>query len=151
MTHETRERHTGAVFLALLERIARAYPTREVDLIPDSVSTHKTAAVRAWFAWHERYRFHGTPTSASWMNQIETWSGILARQALRRGSANGVRASIETIDASTSASFATPEPGHSITPGASEQPARSTGCSGKVRPRTPVARAVRPCGPMGEP
>ncbi len=36
------------------------------------------------------------------MNQIETWFGILTRQAIRRGSFNGVRALVDVIDAFTS-------------------------------------------------
>jgi len=100
--YETRERHTGADFLAFLKRIARAYPQGEVHVILDNVSTHKTPAVQAWLARHKRFRFHFTPTSASWLNQIEIWFGILARQALRRGSFNAVRALGETIDAFTS-------------------------------------------------
>jgi transposase len=101
VTHETRKRHTGADFLAFLKRIARAYPKGEVHVILDNVSTHKTPAVQAWLAQHERFHFHFTPTSASWMNQIEIWFGILTRQALRRGSFNAVRALVETIDAFT--------------------------------------------------
>ena len=53
-------------------------------------------------AWHKRCHFHFTPTSASWMYQTETWFGILTRQILRRGSCDGLRALIETIDAFTS-------------------------------------------------
>ncbi len=102
VTHTTRERHTGADFLAFLKHIARAYPKGEIHLILDNVSTHKTPAVRAWLEKHKRFCFHFTPTSASWMNQIETWFGILTRQALRRGSSGGVRALIAAIDAFTS-------------------------------------------------
>jgi transposase len=102
VTHTTRERHTGADFLAFLKRIARAYPKGEVHLILDNVSTHKTPAVQAWLSRHKRFVFHFTPTSASWMNQIEIWFGILTRQAIRRGSFNGVRALVTAIDAFTS-------------------------------------------------
>jgi transposase len=102
VTHTTRERHTGADFLAFLKRIARAYPKGEVHLILDNVSTHKTPAVQAWLSRHTRIVFHSTPTSASWMNQIEIWFGILTRQAIRRGSFNGIRALVTAIDAFTS-------------------------------------------------
>ena len=60
-------------------------------MVLDNVSTHKTPDVQAWLAKHKRFRFHFTPTSASWMNQVETWFGILTRQALRRGSFENVR------------------------------------------------------------
>lgn len=42
--------------------------------------------------------FHFTPTSASWMNQVETWFGILTRQALRRGSFENVRVLTAAIE-----------------------------------------------------
>ena len=103
VTHETRDRHTGADFLAFLKRIARAYPKGEVHLILDNVSTHKTPAVQAWLARHKRFVFHFTPTSASWMNQIETWFSSLTRQAIRRGSFASVDDLERAIDAFTSA------------------------------------------------
>ena len=99
VTHETRDRHTGADYLAFLKRIARAYPKGEVHLILDNVSTHKTPAVNAWLARHKRFVFHFTPTSASWMNQIETWFSILTRQAIRRGSFGSVDDLVTAIDA----------------------------------------------------
>ncbi|MBW6455889.1 MAG: IS630 family transposase [Trueperaceae bacterium] len=103
VTHEMRERHTGADFLAFLKRIARAYPKGEVHLILDNVASHKTPAVQAWLSRHKRFVFHFTPTSASWMNQIETWFGILTRQAIRRGSFGSVADLERAIDAFTTA------------------------------------------------
>ncbi len=49
---------------------------------------------------HKRFHFHFTPTSASWMNQIETWFGILSRQVIRRGSSPSVEALVAMIDTS---------------------------------------------------
>jgi transposase len=102
VTHDTHQRHKEADFLAFLKRIARAYREGGIHFILDNVSTHKTPAVRAWLEKHLRFHFHFTPTSASWMNLIEIWFRILTRQAIRRGSFNGVHALIETIDAFTS-------------------------------------------------
>src|SRR5438477_11378381 len=51
----------------------------------DNYGTHKTASVRAWFARHRRYHVHFTPTSASWINQVERWFAELTRKKLRRG------------------------------------------------------------------
>jgi len=62
---------------------------------------HKTPAVRAWLARHPRVTFHFTPTSASWMNQIEIWFGILTRQAIRRGSFGSVKELVAKIDTFT--------------------------------------------------
>ena len=98
VTNTTRERHTGEDFLGFLRLIARTYPTGELHVILDNVSTHKTPDVRAWLERHPRITFHFTPTSASWMNQIETWFGILSRQAIRRGSFGSVKELIDRID-----------------------------------------------------
>ncbi len=98
VTTDTRERHTGADFLAFLRLIAREYPRGEVHVVLDNVSTHKTPDVQTWLAGHRRFRFHFTPTSASWMNQVETWFGILTRQAIRRGSFESVRSLVAAIE-----------------------------------------------------
>ena len=78
VTTQTRARHTAADFLAFLRQIERAYPEGELAVVLDNVSSHKTPAVREWLEAHPRVSFHFTPTSASWMNQIETWFGILS-------------------------------------------------------------------------
>ena len=101
VTTETRARHTGADFLAFLKRVARAYPERELHVVLDNVSTHGTPDVRSWLADNRRVTFHFTPTSASWMNQVETWFGILTRQAIRRGSFRSVKELVAQIDAFT--------------------------------------------------
>jgi len=101
VTTQTRARHTAADFLAFLREIERAYPQGDLAVVLDNVSSHKTPAVRDWLDAHRRVSFHFTPTSASWMNQIETWFGILSRQAIRRGSFRSVKELIAMIDAFT--------------------------------------------------
>ena len=101
VTHEARARHTGDDFLAFLRRLERTYPEQELHVILDNVSTHKTPDVRAWLARHRRVRFHFTPTSASWLNQVETWFSVLSRQAIRRGSFGSVKELVAMIDAFT--------------------------------------------------
>lgn len=59
--------------------------------------------MRAWLADDPRITFHFTPTSASWMNQIETWFGILTRQAIRRGAFRSVKELVERIETFTAA------------------------------------------------
>ncbi len=98
VTTDTRVRHTGADLLAFMRLVAREYPRGEVHVILDNVSTHKTPDVQKWLAGHKRFRFHFTPTSASWMNQVETWFGILTRQAIRRASFESVRALVAAIE-----------------------------------------------------
>ena len=101
VTTQTRNRHTAADFLAFLAEVERAYPQGELAVVLDNVSSHKTPAVHEWLEAHRRVSFHFTPTSASWMNQIETWFGILSRQAIRRGSFRSVKELIAMIDAFT--------------------------------------------------
>jgi transposase len=98
VTTETRDRHTGADFLAFMRLVARQYPRGEVHVILDNVSTHKTPDVQAWLGRHRRIQFHFTPTSASWMNQVETWFSVLTRQAIRRGNFESVRALVAAIE-----------------------------------------------------
>jgi transposase len=101
VTAEARARHTGADFLAFLRRLDRVYPEAELHVVLDNVSTHKTPAVRAWLERHPRITFHFTPTSASWMNQVETWFSVLTRQAIRRGSFGSVKELVAMIDTFT--------------------------------------------------
>ena len=98
VTGQTRARHTGDDFLAFLRQVEDAYPAGELHVVLDNVSTHKTPAVQNWLAARPRITFHFTPTSASWMNQIETWFGILSRQAIRRGSFENVRVLTAAIE-----------------------------------------------------
>ena len=116
VTNEARERHTGADFLAFLRLIAREYPRGEVHVVLDNVSTHKTPDVQTWLAGHKRFRFHFTPTSASWMNQVETWFGILTRQAIRRGSFESVRSSSRPSSASPASGTPVPRPSRGSRP-----------------------------------
>jgi transposase len=101
VTQEARARHTGADFLAFLRRLDRVYPDQELHVILDNVSTHKTPDVQAWLGRHPRVTFHFTPTSASWLNQVETWFSVLTRQAIRRGTFASVKDLVAKIDSFT--------------------------------------------------
>ncbi len=79
-------RHRAKEFLAFLRQIDRAVPAElDVHLILDNSSTHKTKAVQRWLAAHPRFHTHFTPTSASWLNAVESWFAQLERRALQRG------------------------------------------------------------------
>jgi transposase len=82
VTHRLSARHTAADFLAFMRKVVRAYPRRELHVILDNSSAHGTPEVRAWLAQHPRVHFHYTPTSASWLNQVEGFFGILGKQSL---------------------------------------------------------------------
>ena len=66
----------------------------DVHLICDNLSTHKTPAIGAWLAAHPRFHLHFTPTSSSWLNQVERWFGLLTDRQIRRG----VHDSITTLE-----------------------------------------------------
>jgi len=91
------ERHTGADFLRFLNVLTRSYYKRDLHVILDNSSTHKTPEIRAWQEAHPRVHFHFTPTGASWLNMVEAWFGILTRKSVRRGSFDTVRALIKHI------------------------------------------------------
>ena len=101
VTTQTSARHRHEEFLDFLNLLGRTYPACELHLVLDNVATHKTPEIVRWLEHHRRVHFHFTPTSASWMNQVETWFGILTRQAIRRGSFASVRDLIAMIDAFT--------------------------------------------------
>jgi len=79
VTTQTRARHTGADFLAFCAR-SNAYPEGELAVVLDNVSP-QDAAIREWLDGISSAST--SPESASWMNHIETWFGILSRQAIR--------------------------------------------------------------------
>ncbi len=95
---KTERRHRAREFLGFLRLLDRRYPEGELHVVLDNSSTRKTPAVARWLRRHPRFHFHFTPTSASWMNQIETWFGILSREAIARGSFEAVRALVAAIE-----------------------------------------------------
>ncbi len=78
-------RHRHQEFLRFLELINTRYPDVELHLVLDNYRTHKHPVVRDWLDHHRRFHLHFTPTSASWMIQVETWFSIVHRKAVRRG------------------------------------------------------------------
>jgi len=94
---ECSARHTGADFLRFLNGLTREYRTRELHVVLDNSSTHKTPDVRTWLEAHPRVHFHFTPTGASWLNMVEAWFSLLTRKSVRRGSFDTVRALITHI------------------------------------------------------
>jgi transposase len=82
VTHEVRDSHTGADFLSFMKKVVRRYHGRELHVILDNSSTHSTPALQEWLGANPNVRFHYTPTSASWLNQVEGFFGILGKQSL---------------------------------------------------------------------
>lgn len=82
----TAARHTTRDFLTFLDRVIATQPVRrEIHLIADNLSAHKTNAVQQWLAEHPRVHMHYTPTYSSWLNQVELWFAKIERDCIARG------------------------------------------------------------------
>jgi transposase len=80
------KRHRHQEWLKFLRAIDRATPKAlDLHLIADNYATHKHPTVKAWLAKHPRFHMHFTPTSASWLNQVERFFGLITQDAIRRG------------------------------------------------------------------
>ena len=80
------QRHRHQEFIRFLNRIERDVPAGKlIHVILDNYATHKHPKVRAWLERHERWSFHYTPTSASWLNAVEGFFAKLTRRRLQRG------------------------------------------------------------------
>jgi transposase len=89
---ECHRRHRHQEFLKFLEVVdSRVPPDLDVHLVMDNYGTHKTPRIVRWFARHPRYQIHFTPTSASWLNQVERWFRNLTERRIRRGSFDSLR------------------------------------------------------------
>lgn len=89
---QTAERHTSAAFVAFLTDLVAHQPQgREIHVILDNLSAHKTKQVDQFLADHPRVRLHFTPTYTSWLNQVELWFAKIERDLIARGIFTSVR------------------------------------------------------------
>ena len=79
------KRHRATEFLSFLKEIDSRVPDHlDVHIVMDNDATHKTPRIKAWLARRPRYHVHFTPTSASWINQVERWFAELTRKKIQR-------------------------------------------------------------------
>jgi transposase len=79
-------RHRAAEFRKFLDAVEAAVPADlDIHVVLDNASSHKAKLIRDWFAKRPRWHRHFTPTSASWINQVERFFGLLTEQQIRRG------------------------------------------------------------------
>jgi transposase len=79
-------RHTSNEFVAFLMDIVASQPARrEIHVIADNLSAHKTKRVQQFLADHPRVQIHFTPTYSSWLNQVELWFAKIERDVIARG------------------------------------------------------------------
>jgi transposase len=83
---KTAERHTSAEFVAFLTDIVANQPRgKEIHVIADNLSAHKTKLVDGFLADHNSVHLHFTPTYSSWLNQVELWFAKIERDVIARG------------------------------------------------------------------
>jgi transposase len=83
---KTALRHTSAEFVAFLTDIVVNQPRgKEIHVIADNLSAHKTEMVKDFLHSHPNVHMHFTPTYSSWLNQVELWFAKIARDVITRG------------------------------------------------------------------
>ena len=95
-TTQTKKRED---FQGFMDHVIQGLPEdKEVHVILDNYCTHKKND-----NWLKKYggrvQFHFTPTSASWLNQIEIWFGILSRKTLKGASFSNIAELKSAIEA----------------------------------------------------
>ena len=98
-TTQTKKRIDFQAFMD--DVVADLPPDREIHVILDNLCAHKKND--DWLAAHINVTFHFTPTSASWLNQVEIWFGIFSRKALAGASFSSITQLIQAIQDFTEA------------------------------------------------
>ena len=98
-TTQTKKRADFQAFMD--ECVAEHPPSRQIHVILDNLNTHKKND--DWLAAHPNVTFHFTPTSASWLNQVEIWFGIFQRKTLNNASFTSTDQLTRAIHAFTAA------------------------------------------------
>ena len=80
------KRHRHQEFIRFLNVIdANMAKKKTVHVIVDNYAAHKHPKVLEWIENHPRFVFHFTPTSASWLNAVESFFAKLTKKRLKRG------------------------------------------------------------------
>jgi transposase len=83
---KTAARHTSREFVAFLKEVVSLCPRhKQIHIILDNLSAHKTTLVREFLEQNPRVHFHFTPTYSSWLNQVELWFAKIEREVIARG------------------------------------------------------------------
>ena len=92
-------RHRAVEFRRVLDQIEANVPRDlDVHLVMDNYATHKTPLIRAWLARRPQWHVHLTPTSSSWLNQVERFFALLTDKQLRRATHRSVGALHDAIN-----------------------------------------------------
>ena len=80
------QKHTHREFLEFIKTVdGQTDKEKDLHIIVDNYATHKHQQVRNWLKRHPRVFLHFTPTSASWLNLVERFFGVLTEKQLKRG------------------------------------------------------------------
>jgi transposase len=92
------QRHRAQEFRKFLDEVERNVPYGlDVHVVMDNASSHKTKLIRNWFARRPHWHQHFTPTSSSWINQVERFFALVAEKQIKRGAHKSVKQLIEAI------------------------------------------------------
>ena len=107
------KRHRQQEFLKFLKEIdaqVEREPGVEIHIIMDNYATHKAPSVKRWFERHPEYHLHFTPTSGSWLNQVERFFAAITEKQIRRGVFRSVRTLEKAITEYLAAHNENPKP-----------------------------------------
>lgn len=93
-------RHRQQEFLRFLQHIDATISKPAgltVHLIMDNYGTHKAPSIKRWLQKHPEYQLHFTPTSSSWLNQVERFFAKITEKRIRRGAFRSVKALEQAI------------------------------------------------------
>ena len=102
------KRRRRLAFLDFMDQVVAAYPDQELHVILDNLNTHKNND--GWLEQHPNVRFHFTPTSASWLNQVEIWFSILQAKSLSGASFTSIKQLTKQMDDFIAAYNINPKP-----------------------------------------
>jgi transposase len=89
---KTASKHTSAEFVAFLAELEASQPKdKEIHVVADNLSAHKTERVDLFLKEHPRVKMHFTPTYSSWLNQVECWFSKIERDVIARGVFSSVK------------------------------------------------------------
>ena len=109
---DVRQMHLRATARVLRSsKSQRNVPTDlDMHVVMDNASSHKTKLIRRWFAKRPRWHVHFTPTSSSWVNQVERFFALLSEQQIKRGAHRSVAELEAAITAYIKIRNAAPKP-----------------------------------------
>lgn len=104
-------RHRAQEFRKFLDEVESNVPAGlDIHVVMDNASSHKTRMIRNWFARRPHWHMHFTPTSSSWINQVERFFALLAEKQIKRGVHKSVKDLIAAIEAFLAQQNADPKP-----------------------------------------